>query len=103
MTSIQRTIAVLGVLLALFGCASNGRQSTVGAYLDDAAITARVKTAIFNEKALPVTKISVTTEDRVVQLTGNVATPTEKRKAGEVASKVPGVRRVVNALGVEKK
>lgn len=92
------TLFIAAALLALAGCASNSERQTSSSYFDDAAVTARVKTAIFNEPGLKVLDISVTTEDRVVHLVGTVKTRAERTKAGEVAGKVEGVRRVKNDL-----
>ena len=85
-------------LLAVAGCASN---SGGGSYFDDAAITAKVKKAIFDEASLKVTGISVNTENKVVQLTGSVKSRTDKAKAAEVAGKVDGVKRVKNDLQIK--
>ena len=93
---------VAAVLLAAAGCASNSEKQGSGSYLDDAKITAKVKTAIYNEPTLKVTDISVKTENNVVQLTGSVKSRAEKAKAGEVASKVEGVRRVKNDLQLKQ-
>lgn len=105
MKSIQRTAAgvIAALMLALAGCASEGeKQSSAGAYIDDAAITTRVKTAIFNEPSLKLFDIGVTTEDKVVHLTGSVKTRAEMAKAIEAARKVQGVRSVKNELKIKQ-
>lgn len=104
MKSIKRSTAVLfaAAMLAVAGCATEGeKQSTAGAYIDDAAITTRVKTAIFNEPALKLFDIGVTTEDKVVHLTGSVKTRAEIAKAVEVARKVQGVKAVKSELKIK--
>jgi len=40
------------LMLAMAGCASTSTQEGTGEYIDDSVITARVKTAIFNEPTL---------------------------------------------------
>jgi osmotically-inducible protein OsmY len=102
MNKIKRISAVLSAaaLLALGGCASTS-DNKVGAYFDDAAITAKVKTAIYNESALKVTDISVTTQENVVSLSGSVKSRAERTKAEQVARKVDGVKRVKNELQVK--
>ena len=100
MKNLKQTFAVLMALaLLVAGCASSGYKEA-GYYFDDAAITAKVKTAIFNEPGLKVTGISVRTEDQVVELSGSVKSRLERVKAGEVAKKVDGVKRVKNDLKV---
>jgi osmotically-inducible protein OsmY len=105
MKSIKRTTAVLAAaaLLAVAGCATEGeKQSAAGAYLDDAAITTRVKTAVFNEPSLKLFDIGVRTDDKVVHLTGSVKTRAEMAKAVEVARKVRGVKSVKNELEIKQ-
>ena len=104
MNTLKRKFAVLAAaaVLGLTGCASNGEKGTVGAYFDDAAVTARVKKAIFNEPSLKVSDISVATDDATVHLTGSVKTRAERLKAAEVARRVDGVKRVKNDLGLKQ-
>jgi osmotically-inducible protein OsmY len=99
--NLKRTLGfvAVAVLVALTGCASTGDGS--GSYLDDAAITARVKTAIFKDPTLKVVDISVRTEDKVVELSGSVKARADKVKAGDVAKRVDGVKRVKNDLTVQ--
>lgn len=105
MKSAKRAAAVFfaAAMLAVAGCATEGeKQSTAGAYIDDAAITTKVKTAIFNEPSLKLFDIGVTTEDKVVHLTGSVKTRAEMAKAVEVARKVQGVKAVRNELKIKQ-
>ena len=100
MKNLKQTFAILiALVLMVGGCASSGNKEG-GSYFDDAAITAKVKTAIFNEPGLKVTRISVRTEDQVVELSGSVKSRLERVKAGELAKKVDGVKRVKNDLKV---
>jgi osmotically-inducible protein OsmY len=103
--AIKRTAALVAAaaLLALAGCASEGeKQSSAGAYIDDAAITTKVKTAIFNEPSLKLFDIGVTTEDKIVHLTGSVKTRAEMAKAVELARNVSGVKSVRNELKLKQ-
>jgi len=105
MKPIKRTTAALiaAALLAVAGCATEGeKQSTAGAYIDDAAITTKVKTAIFNEPSLKLFDIGVTTEAKVVYLSGSVKSRAEMAKAVEVARKVQGVKSVKNELKIKQ-
>ena len=100
MNKLNRKAAALlaAAVLGLAGCATNGGGNS---FFDDAMVTARVKKAIYNEPSLKVTDISVTTEDSVVHLEGSVKTRGERQKAGDVARKVEGVKRVKNELKVQ--
>jgi osmotically-inducible protein OsmY len=61
-------------------------------------ITARVKTAIFNNPELSAAEINVETYKGTVQLSGFVVTETEIARAGELASTIAGVTTVHNDL-----
>lgn len=71
--------------------------------MDDAAITAKVKSKYLGDTDVPGLKIDVDTKAGVVTLTGTVATPSEKRHAVELAKATEGVKSVVDRLKVEKK
>ena len=88
----SRILLILSLLLAVAGCA------TTGGFFGDAAITARVKTAIFNEPALKVMKVSVSTEHKVVHLSGSVKSRAERARVIQVARTVEGVRAVKSDL-----
>ena len=66
--------------------------------VDDAAITAKVKTAIMAEPGLKAMDINVDTKDAVVTLTGTVPSAPLKDKAKEIASNVSGVKSVQDNL-----
>ena len=71
------------------------------AAVDDAAITAKVKTAVIGEPGLSALKIDVDTKDGVVTLTGTVDSAAMKDRAQQVAQSVSGVRSVVDNLVVK--
>jgi hyperosmotically inducible protein len=89
---------VLAATLALGCSAMTGK--TTGQTIDDATITASVKTKLAQEKFGTVTKIDVDTNRGTVYLNGTVDNPTMKARASEVARTVEGVRDVVNNLQV---
>ena len=70
-------------------------------YTGDSAITTKVKAALLAEKGIPSTAISVETYKGVVQLSGFVDDAGQVKKAGDVASRVGGVKSVKNTLGVK--
>jgi osmotically-inducible protein OsmY len=99
MTRTSIWTLLIAFVLSAAGCASDPNKE--GGYFDDARITARVKKAIYDEPSLKVTQISVTTEARVVHLSGTVGTRGEVVKAGQVARAVEGVKGVKNELKSE--
>lgn len=69
--------------------------------MDDSGITAKVKTALVDDKAIKSTDISVETEKGVVTLSGFVATQAQAEKAVDVAGRVEGVKSVSDKLHVK--
>lgn len=98
--SMGKILAVFAVVVALSGCTVFSGRETAGEYVDDATITTRVKTAIFNDPGLKSLEISVETMQDVVQLSGFVDSAQSKAKAGQIASNVEGVRQLRNNLVV---
>jgi osmotically-inducible protein OsmY len=100
MISVKGLFAILVAASMLFavGCASTSSQESTGEYFDDTTITAKVKTAIFNEPTLKVAQINVETYKSVVQLSGFVNSSTDIYTAGSVARSVKGVVSVRNDL-----
>ena len=98
-----RTAAAVALTaaLALSACAPTRTNEGTSAYVDDAAITSKVKAAILEDPALKVMQINVTTYKDVVQLSGFVDTPQMIGRAGKVASRVSGVASVENNLIVK--
>jgi len=92
------TLFAAVALTALVGCASTPTQESTGQYVDDTAITTKVKAAIFNEPTLKSTEINVETFKGRVQLSGFLATSSDIDKAVAVAHGVGGVTSVKNDM-----
>ncbi|WP_242393280.1 BON domain-containing protein [Anaeromyxobacter oryzisoli] len=92
---------LLGTGGPFLGCASTRTRESAGEYVDDSAITAKVKAAILQDPALKSLQISVKTYKGVVQLSGFVDSKDMVEKAGKVAGQVSGVRDVKNSLTVK--
>ncbi|HET7595415.1 MAG TPA: BON domain-containing protein [Burkholderiales bacterium] len=84
---------------ALAGCAGAGTKT--GRFVDDAAITSKVKTAFATDKTVSAMKVNVDTNQGNVRLSGFVDSQNEKQRAEEIARSVSGVRSVTNALVVQ--
>lgn len=78
---------------------ATGRE--VGEALDDATITAKVMSALFQAPDVKVLDVKVETDKAVVQLSGFVASQAQMDKAVEVAKGVRGVREVLNKMSVK--
>lgn len=95
--NLMRSFLVSLVLAtSLAGCAAISGRETAGEYVDDTAITAKVKTSIINE--LGALEIGVETMQNVVQLSGFVSTPEIKARAGSIARNTSGVKEVKNNI-----
>lgn len=98
------TIAV--VLAATFGlgqitgCAVTRDQQTVGSYLDDAAITTKVKARFAEDPIVSAMAISVETLKGTVQLSGFAKNAAERTQAERIARDVSGVAVVKNDIAV---
>ena len=86
------------LLTSLLGCAETPTQEGTGQYVDDTVITAKVKAAIFADPALKSAEINVETYKGVVQLSGFVRSQKNIDKAVKLATEVPGVTSVKNAM-----
>jgi hyperosmotically inducible protein len=104
--SRRRLAGALGVMavLTLGACASGGpTQRSTGEYTDDAATTAKVKTAIATDAgAKTAAAVNVETYRGVVQLTGFVDSEDQASRALSAAKKVQGVRSVRNDIRIKK-
>lgn len=72
-------------------------QST-GAYLDDSAITAKVKSAFVADKEVSALDIKVETTNGVVQLSGFARSRQEIDRANELVRNIQGVKLVENDI-----
>ena len=100
MNHFARTSVVLAAiaLTTLVGCASTQKQESTGQYMDDTAITTKVKAAIFNDAMLKSAEINVETFKGRVQLSGFVSSRANIDRAVVVAQGVKGVSSVGNDM-----
>ena len=99
-TNISILVAAVA-LTSLAGCASTRKQESTGQYLDDTAITTKVKAAIFNEPTLKSAEINVETFKGRVQLSGFVSSRDNIDRAVVLAQGVSGVTSVANDMRVK--
>ena len=93
-------IALAASLIALSGCAVTRGQETVGAYVDDAAITTSVKAKFVDNKDVDAASIKVETLNGTVMLSGFAKNTNERSTAEVIARNVSGVREVRNEIAV---
>lgn len=92
--------AAVLVTVSLAGCAGSQTKESTGGYIDDTVVTTKVKSALFGDKEIKSSQISVETFKGRVQLSGFVNSDADAKRAVEVARKVQGVRVVENSLRV---
>ncbi len=94
-------LILLGLVLAILSaCAPTGAHRGTGEYIDDAAITTRVKTAFAADPEVKATEVQVETYKGTVQLSGFVESPESATRAAQLARDVPGVKEVRNSMVV---
>jgi hyperosmotically inducible protein len=100
---VAGALAVAGAL-GFAGCASQQGEAnrSAGQFTDDAAVTAKVKSAIASDVgARAAAAIDVDTYKGVVQLSGFVDSKDVADRASKAASKVSGVKSLKNDLRVK--
>lgn len=90
------TLALVTVAGGLAGCAGTKTRE----YIDDSAITGKIKAEFTSDKAVSALHIHVTTTNGHVRLTGTAKSAAEKRRAEQIAHAVEGVRSVTNDITV---
>jgi hyperosmotically inducible periplasmic protein len=101
--SLNKTLVLIGLTGALgaflAGCGpSQQAPETTGNYIDDSAITAKVKAALIGDEAVKAFSIQVNTTHGVVELTGLVDNSDEKAAAAKDATAIAGVTDVKNDI-----
>ena len=98
--------AAVAGLLGLGACASSQNEDnrrSAGEFTDDAALTAKVKTAIATDAgAKTAAAVNVETYRGVVQLTGFVDSQEQAMRAVSAAKQVQGVRSVKNDIRLKR-
>lgn len=86
------------VLLGATGCAVTRGQESVGAYIDDSAITTAVKSRMVDNPSVDAAAISVETMKGTVMLSGFAKSAAEREVAENLARKTDGVKAVKNEI-----
>ena len=94
------TLLAALVLVTASGCAVTRGQESVGAYIDDTAITTSVKARFLDHRSVDGTSISVETLKGTVMLSGFAKSAAEKSSAEAVTWKVEGVKAVKNEIAI---
>lgn len=83
------------------GCASTPTRESTGEYVDDSAITTKVKAELARDSSVSALDVKVNTYKGQVQLSGFVDTADQKSHAEQIARGVSGVQSVQNRITVK--
>jgi osmotically-inducible protein OsmY len=92
--------ALIATVGATSGCAVARDQQTAGSYIDDTALTTRVKAKFAADPTVSAMSISVETLKGTVQLAGFAKSAEEKAMAEKLARETSGVVAVRNDIAV---
>lgn len=93
---------VLITVFFLAACAATSTGESTGEYIDDAAITTKVKTALLQDPEVSGLDINVETFKGTVQLSGFANTKRERQRAETLARSVAGVQSVQNSIQLKQ-
>jgi len=102
------SLFALAVMMFAIGMMSGAHAETATQYIDDAAITAKVKGAIIADShliaasPLQAMQVSVSTDHGNVFLSGNVDSQPQESEAVQIASQVNGVVKVTDNLSIAR-
>lgn len=98
---IRTVIVLLAVVAVAAGCRGMmGRGA--GQAVDDASVTASVKSRLVADAGANLTRVDVDTNNGTVYLKGTVDSAEQKARAEQLAWQATGVKNVVNNLQVRK-
>ena len=101
MRSFISTLFLAALLLGTAPPALGGE--TAGEYVDDTAISTKIKASLIKDQELKAFDIHVDTDHGIVHLSGTVDTSIQKADAIRIAKNTANVKDVVNDIVVAKK
>ncbi|MEO7411971.1 MAG: BON domain-containing protein [Opitutaceae bacterium] len=94
-------ISVSSLLPVVTGCAGTGTRQSTGEFVDDTAITAKVKAEFVRDDTVKALQVNVDTYKGTVALSGFVDTAVQKSRAADIARTVAGVTDVKNNIEIK--
>jgi len=105
---MKKALGTLAIVLLTFTTgvaltqpAAAQTKPTMGERVDDAQITAKVKSKLVAEHPSALVKVNVDTTDGIVRLSGIVPTEADRINAQRIAAATSGVKTVKNDLKTE--
>jgi hyperosmotically inducible periplasmic protein len=105
---IAQTLIASGVALSALAPAyaaepATEQKRTVGQFIDDSTITAKIKAKHAEDKMVSAMRVDVETKQGVVVLSGEARTEGEIQRAEVLAKQVEGVKAVSNMIELKPK
>jgi hyperosmotically inducible periplasmic protein len=100
-TAIAAVVAAAAMLAATAGCGEWRDPSLRAGYVDDATITASIKSRLVEDKVIDADAIKVETVNGNVMLTGSARNTIERSTAESIAMKIRGVKTVQNNVAIQ--
>lgn len=95
-------LTLLPLFFGATGCAIGSRtEQSTGERIDDRNISSRVKTALAEDAEYKYDGVNVETFKGTVQLSGFVTSRDQKNRAGDIATKIAAVKKVLNNITVK--
>ena len=98
---IDKAVDQAGKKIEKAGQTLSDTSKKTGVYMDDAAITAKIKAEIASDPLLKVSEITVTTTNGMVKLTGLVDSSQSIDRALEITRSIKDVKSTENGLVVK--
>lgn len=95
----KTVVALVGLMLLALACTSVNQVTPSG--LDDNAIEVEVRAKIAEDAASKALGIEVKVDNGVVTLSGHADSAEQRRKIGQAANDVKGVKSVINNIHVK--
>jgi osmotically-inducible protein OsmY len=97
------SLGSMPLLLGVTGCTTASRlQQSTGEQIDDRNTSSRVMAALAEDTQYKFNRVNVETFKAKVQLNGFVDSSDQKNRAGDLATKVAGVKEVQNNITVKE-
>ena len=90
------------LIVAMAGCAGSSTKRGTGEYIDDTAISTKVKSALFADPDTSAVQVNIETYRGVVKISGFVDSQAKINRTVEVARSVEGVKEVRNNMTVRQ-
>ncbi len=97
--SLYSIILALGIAVSVVACvASTSNQEGIWGYMNNSALTSKVKSTLMANPTVKYLPITVTSCSGIVQLSGVVESAAQEQMAVKIAASVPGVTKVEDHL-----